>query len=61
MRIKLIPECLCSDWDSPVGGMGVVSRMQTSVFELLTCVVWGCPECYVMQERGTGIEARRGN
>ena len=22
------------------------------VFELLTCVVWGCPECYVMQERG---------
>ena len=41
--------------------MYVLSRMQTSVFELLTCAVWGCPECYVMQERGTGIKARRGN
>ena len=39
----------------------ILSRMQTSVFELLTCVVWGCPECYVMLERGTGIKARRGN
>ena len=27
--LELIPECLCSDWDSPVGGMGVVLRMQT--------------------------------
>ena len=39
----------------------ILSRMQTSVFELLTCAVWGCPECYVMQERGTAIKARRGN
>ena len=38
----------------------ILSRMQTSVFELLTCAVWGCPECYVMQERGTGIEAEYG-
>ena len=37
------------------GGMGVVLPMQTSVFELLTCVVWGCPECYAMQEMDTGI------
>ena len=67
MRIKLIPECLCSDWDSPAGGMGVVLRMQTSVFELLTCCLGlsiglglMSPECYVMQERGTGIEAEYG-
>ena len=43
-----------------VCGLNILSRMQTSVFELLTCVVWACPECYVMQERCTGIEAEYG-
>ena len=42
------------------GSCLIMLPMQTSVFELLTCVVWGRPECYVMQERGTGIEAEYG-
>ena len=33
----------------------ILLPMQTSVFELLTCVVWGCPECYAMQVIYTGI------
>ena len=36
-------------------GQNILLPMQTSVFELFTCVVWGCPECYAMQEIYTGI------